>query len=129
MAKAGYNKKDLKEFQKILEEKREVILKEIHERAEEVYAKAVDTGDLADLATDLLERELNLSLTEAEKSTLKEIDEALDRIENGDYGICVDTGNTIPKERLKAMPTAKRTATAQEKFDKIARDRKKRLGY
>lgn len=111
----------------MLLQKKATLLREITEQSEEVANEKFDEpGDLVDMATELLEQEMNLSLTTAEKQTIKEIDEALARIKNGQYGICIDTGEPINKTRLKAVPEAKRTLEAQEKFDKKNKENKKR---
>ena len=62
---------------------------------------------LAELGTDTWEQEFTLGLIEKERSVLKEIDEALERIDNQTYGICVVTGKPISKTRLRAKPWAK----------------------
>ena len=72
------------------------------------------SGDLVDMATSLLERELDLSLTTKEKNSLKEIDKALERIKTKTYGICIDTQKPIAKDRLLVVPEALRTLEAQE---------------
>ncbi|MDH5720218.1 MAG: TraR/DksA C4-type zinc finger protein [Spirochaetia bacterium] len=127
MKKTPFNEKELKEFKEVLLEKKARILKEIQEHDEIAHHEVDEPGDLVDMATELLEKELNLSLTEQERDILKEIDEALERIQNKTYGFCVDTGEAIAKTRLKALPEAKRTLEAQEKYDKIAREKKKRM--
>jgi len=62
---------------------------------------------MADLGTDNYEQEFTLGLIEGERAVLREIDEALQRIEEGTYGVCVATGRRIAKARLKAKPWAK----------------------
>lgn len=127
MKKSPFNKKELDEFKSLLLEKKERLIKEIREQSEEVASEKLDEpGDVVDMATELLEQELNLSLTTAETNSLKEINEALSRIEEGTYGFCVDTDEPINKVRLKAVPEAKRTLEAQELYDKKQRDLKKR---
>jgi len=59
---------------------------------------------MADLGTDNYEIENALGLMDSERKLIVEIDDALDRIENGTYGICEGTGQPIPKERLEAIP-------------------------
>lgn len=49
---------------------------------------------------------------------LHEIEEALVRIDDGDYGVCMDCGIDIDLARLDAMPTAKRCIRCQESFEK-----------
>jgi DnaK suppressor protein len=73
--------------------------------------RAEASGDLslmpihmADVGTDNYEQEFTLSLLENEESTLGVIEGALERIEEGVYGVCVECGRTIPKTRLNAIP-------------------------
>ncbi len=127
MKKSPFNKKELEEFKKLLVEKKERLIKEITEQSEEVSSEKLDEpGDVVDMATDLLEQELNLSLTTSEVNSLRDINDALSRIEAGTYGICIDSDEPINKTRLKAIPEAKRTLEAQEVYDKKQRELKKR---
>lgn len=127
MGKSPFTEKELEQYQQMLVEKKGRLLKELQEQSEEVSVQSVETGDLADLATELLEKELNLSLSESEKDVLKDINDALDRIRDGVYGICIDTGEPIAKARLDAIPEARRSLAAQEKFDKLQKDKKRQL--
>jgi RNA polymerase-binding protein DksA len=61
---------------------------------------------LADTATETLEREIGNTLEQHDERLLGAIDTALERIENGTYGKCVNCGAQIPEERLEAMPWA-----------------------
>jgi DnaK suppressor protein len=72
----------------------------------------------ADTATELEERERQRVLRDTANNLLEEVNEALERINIGSYGVCVDTGETIPFERLKALPYAKRTVEAQNEHEK-----------
>ena len=51
-------------------------------------------------------------------SIVRQIDRALDKIEEGTYGICDITGKDISKARLEAIPYATMTVDAQEKYEK-----------
>jgi RNA polymerase-binding protein DksA len=62
---------------------------------------------MADLGTDNYEQEFALGLMDGERKLLREIDDALERIEQGTYGICEGTGKPILKARLKAQPWAR----------------------
>lgn len=62
---------------------------------------------MADQGTDTYEREMSSVLASREYEYLQEIEQALERIKNGTYGICLITGKEIPKERLEVVPTAK----------------------
>jgi RNA polymerase-binding transcription factor len=61
---------------------------------------------LADHASDILDREVDDSLEENAELIVREIDEALVRIEAGTYGTCERCGQPIPEERLDAVPYA-----------------------
>ena len=67
---------------------------------------------MADIGTDTFDQDFNLGLAESERQHLREIDEALRRIENKTYGVCQMTGEPIPKARLEAKPWAKYTIEA-----------------
>ena len=60
---------------------------------------------MADQGTDAMEREKSFMFAARDEKFIKQIDEALERIENETYGICRVTGKLIQKERLKAVPT------------------------
>jgi DnaK suppressor protein len=62
---------------------------------------------MADLGTDSYEQELTLELMDSERNLIAEIDDALNRIEDGTYGICEAGGEPIPKRRLEAIPWAR----------------------
>lgn len=62
---------------------------------------------MADVGSDHYEQEFTLGLIESERAMLREIDEALQRIVNGTYGICAATGRPIGKARLNATPWTK----------------------
>ncbi len=62
---------------------------------------------MADIGSDNFEQEFTFGLIQSERALLGEINEALQRIENGTYGICAATGKPISKARLKAKPWAK----------------------
>ena len=60
----------------------------------------------ADLATDTLEREVDLSVRETAEASLQDVDRAFERIEKGTYGTCPVCNEPIPDERLEARPEA-----------------------
>jgi RNA polymerase-binding protein DksA len=71
-------------------------------------------GDLVDQSTGLSEQEMLLELAEHDRERLLEVEDALKRIEDNSYGICLESGEEIPYERLRAVPTAKYTVRCQE---------------
>lgn len=107
---------DTEHFKQTLLEKRREILRNVNEFEDEALKKSrLDAaGDLssmpihmADIGTDNYEQEFALGLMDSERKLLKEIDEALERIEQQTYGTCEGTGKPIPKARLEAQPWAK----------------------
>lgn len=60
--------------------------------------------DLADKAASAYSKELNFSLSDAERNLLMLIEEAFTRVKNGTYGICTNCGNPIGEKRLQAVP-------------------------
>lgn len=117
------NKKDLAFFKDLLLKKREETIKNME------YFKGVLTstnqeaaGDhsaysfhMADQGTDAMEREKAFLFISREEKYIKQIDSALERVENGTYGTCRVTGKQIEKERLEAVPTT--TISYQAKVD------------
>jgi RNA polymerase-binding protein DksA len=107
---------DRESFKKTLLLKRREIFQNVFDIEGEALKKSrIDAaGDLssmpihmADLGTDNYEQEFALDLMDSERKILHEIDEALQRVEEGTYGICEGTGQLIPKARLKAQPWAR----------------------
>lgn len=64
------------------------------------------------------ERDLSIALEERESAELVAVDEALKRIADGSYGLCVDCGASIATARLHANPTAMRCVGCQEKLER-----------
>lgn len=113
--KTYLNKSELDGFRDILLVKRRQLVGDLHGMKEETI-RGESGGNLsnmpthmADVGTDTFEHEFTLGLLESEQSLLREIDEALQRVENSTYGICLGTGEPIPKARLNAKPWAKYT--------------------
>jgi DnaK suppressor protein len=76
-----------------------------------------ETGDLADRAETGWDREETLATAESDLERLRRIEAALRRISDGTYGICIAGGETIPSDRLRAVPWAERCAAHQEQLD------------
>jgi RNA polymerase-binding protein DksA len=74
--------------------------------AEETGEDAVFDNHLADTATETYDRELDYTLEENSEHVLADINAALERIEAGTYGICMNCGKPIGEERLEARPWA-----------------------
>lgn len=83
---------------------------------------------MADAATDTYDRDFALSIATSEQSALYEIDAALNRIREGTYGVCELTGKPIEKERLKAIPWARFSASAEKELERAGAIKRPKLG-
>ncbi len=115
-SQASLSAADIDYFRNMLLTKRQELLHNVHEIQDEALKQSRQdaAGDLscmpvhmADLGTDAYEQEFALGLMDSERKLLKEIDEALLRVQEGKYGICTKTGQQISMGRLKAMPWAR----------------------
>ena len=77
--------------------------------------------DLADRATEEIERSFELRTRDRERKLINKINEALKRICNGSYGYCEETGEPIGIKRLEARPVATLSLEAQEMHEKKER--------
>jgi DnaK suppressor protein len=73
-----------------------------------------DAEDLVDQASDSQARDVVYALSSAEGDMIKKIDGALERIDSGEYGTCVNCGEPIQKRRLEAVPWATLCVACQE---------------
>lgn len=94
---------------------REELLKADQEHYSELAGKVHDPEEasVADLLVDL-----NLSTIEKHVLQLREVEDALARIREGEYGTCVECGAPIGEARLKAYPTALRCVQCQDMWEK-----------
>ncbi len=77
-----------------------------------------DTGDMSQ---SIFDREMDASVGEGIDRRLREVERALQKVEEGTYGVCDDTGEEIPRGRLEAVPEAIRTVEAQQRFERERR--------
>jgi DnaK suppressor protein len=73
--------------------------------------------DAADLGSELFDEELDEGLAEELEAKLAAIARAEQRLEDGTYGLSIESGEPIPDERLEVYPTAERTAEEQARYD------------
>lgn len=74
----------------------------------------------ADDATELFEREKNLTVRRTLEISLQEINQALQKFDGGTYGLCALCGKAISEKRLRAMPGASHCIDCQAKLEKQA---------
>ena len=97
----------------------------LRESNETLNSLQVDGGmqepDLADRASAETDRALELRTRDRERKLLSKIDAALQRIEDGSYGYCEETGDPIGVKRLEARPIATLSLEAQERHERMER--------
>jgi len=120
--KTKLSRKELNHYRDLLLLKRRELVGDLH--AMETEALRSGGGNLshmpihmADIGTDTYDQDFMLGLAAAERDQLREIDAALQRIEDRSFGICQMTGKPIPKARLDAKPWAKHTIEAARKLE------------
>jgi DnaK suppressor protein len=84
-------------------------------------AEGDSTPDSGDMSQDMFTREMDASIGEQAERRLGEIDRALQKVEEGTYGLSDDSGKPIPTGRLEAVPEAIRTVEEQQRFEKERR--------
>ena len=109
--KTGLTAKDKRYFRLLLLERRAEIIGDVQglEAARSGNAGEISHMPLhmADVGSDNYEQEFMLGLMESERKIIIEIDEALQRLEDKTYGVCIDSGVPIGRPRLEAKPWAK----------------------
>lgn len=111
-------------FRQKLTHWREELVEESKQTIDNLRDEVRDVGDEAERATRETENSLELRTRDRYRKLIAKIDEALRRIDEGQYGYCIDTGDEIGLERLEARPTAERTVDAQERWE----HRQKQMG-
>lgn len=115
-----YSEEELKEFREIIEEKLDKARKEFN-YIKEVLSRKNDSGTdttasnlkLLEDGADTLEKESFTQLAARQQKFIQQLENAIGRISNGTYGVCIETGRLIPKERLKAVPHTQHTIEAK----------------
>ncbi len=104
-------KSDIEYFRGLLLEKRRELIGDMGSMESEAFRSEGGHSSspihMADVGTDNFEQEFTLGLLESERQTLREIHEAIERLDNGTFGVCVATGKPIGRARLEAKPWAK----------------------
>jgi DnaK suppressor protein len=112
-------KRELEKYRRLLEEKKTELSAELAKaRNAEEETNEESTQDIADKAVSSYTREFLYSLTDGERTVLLRIDEALNRIDEGTYGYCLNCGTQMSDKRLAAVPWAPHCVDCQELAEK-----------
>jgi len=100
---------------------REDILKEAQETLQHLQDENQNHPDLADRASSETDRAIELRARDRQRKLIEKIDAALQRIDDGTYGYCEETGEPIAIRRLEARPIATLSVEAQERHERRER--------
>jgi DnaK suppressor protein len=116
-------KNQMENFKKVLLDHKQSLLEKV--KISSTNSKnevSNEVKDSADIASDYYERELAWGLSETERLRLQEVEDALERIENGSYGKCDVCGSMISAPRLEALPFARLCVECQSKQESEKRN-------
>jgi len=77
-----------------------------------------DTQDIADKASNAYTKEFLYSLSNTDRTVLQQVDDALERLKGGNFGVCVECGEKMLPKRLDAVPWARHCLSCQEREEK-----------
>ena len=113
------NPKMLEHFRRKLVGWRNELLEESNETIQHLQETSILEPDIADRASLETERSLELRTRDRARKLISKIDEALERVDAGEFGYCEDTGEPISIARLEARPIATLSIDAQERHERM----------
>ena len=126
MANNELDKEFVEKQRERLEELRAELARMVKGLEEDQQDRAESEGDMTendsgDMSQSLFTREMDATVEQTMEKRLESVDRALQKIEEGTYGICDATGEPIPRGRLEAMPEAIYTVEAQQRRERERR--------
>jgi DnaK suppressor protein len=124
---AGISPRDLEMFRDAILAKRREIVGDMSSMEREALRSSSGTNlsnlplHMADMGTDNYEQEFTLGLMEKDRKLLRDLNDALAKIQNGTYGICEGTGKPIGRPRLEAQPWARYSIEYARKIERHGR--------
>ena len=115
------NAKQREYFRRRLNRWREELLAESNQTLQSLQEASLQSPDIADRASAETDRAVELRTRDRGRKLIQKIDEALQRIEDGSYGYCEETGEPIGLRRLEARPIATLSLEAQERHERMER--------
>ena len=123
---AANRKKFMADLQQRLLDMKAKLLEEMELESKAEREGNKDEGlDTYDLASEERDREISFILSDRERSKVKNIDDALERMEEGSYGVCDACGLEIAEERLTAMPFTRLCRDCQQDQEREARSQRR----
>ena len=120
--KSAFKKKEMEPYRRMLLSLKDSLLKEV--LVNDDASKESNEGevlDLADLASDAYDKDLANSISETERSRLRAVEQALERVSQGTYGVCQTCAKPIPLARLKTLPFARLCVSCQSDEERTTR--------
>ena len=109
----------MENLKKRLLDMRTDILNEVNLNAESSKEMGTDgVQDIGDVSANTYNRQILLSLNDGQRVILHEIDDALDRINEGEYGVCIECDDPIGEKRLEVRPQAKYCIDCKTELEK-----------
>ena len=123
--KKSYSKSKLEKFRKNIESKLKVISNEMSDLKQNLHSGNKDYNSsshdsvysvhMAEAGTDSYEREKGFQLMNRESDYYKSLTKALERIDDGSFGVCTVCGELIPEERMMEVPNTTKRVECKEK--------------
>ena len=113
------NAKQQEYFRQKLDKWRSELLNDANATRQNLQQTSFSEADIADRASTETDRSLELRTRDRARKLISKIDEALERIEDGSYGYCIETDEPIGIKRLEARPIATLSLEAQERHEKM----------
>ena len=122
--KSTLDSKKMDHYKKLLLKMKEELVQDIKSMSKNPGNQTNDSGDvsghvlhMADVATDMYDREFSLGLASNERGVLNKIDSALKRLSDKSYGNCLECKKPIAAARLNAIPYVETCLKCQEKLE------------
>lgn len=121
--RSPFNKRELERFRTLLIRKRAELVGDVNTMENEALrgqngSNSGSPNHMAEQGSEAYDQALSLDLAAADRKLIKEIDDALDRIKNGVYGLCEITGKPIKLDRLEELPWARYSIEAARELER-----------
>lgn len=111
---------------KLLEARKQILNSGIMNDYQDLHIQSDDLADEADLASSTINQQVSFSIRDREMTKLRRIDAALNRIEEGVFGYCIESGEEIEPKRLETQPWAEFCLEVAEEKEREASQRYRR---
>jgi DnaK suppressor protein len=117
------NKKEAQKFKKLLQSESDRLSAGLRRLEQDnlyntVTENTADIANAAEVGTDNFEYEVALNIASNETDMLRDINDALRRVDSGSYGVCEGCNVEIPRKRLEVFPAAKFCIECQSKLER-----------